>query len=228
MSHVDRTAAAIAMVAVLGGGCSGGATMMEGERAEDRATSLSEQDESSPGESDRDGDGRSVEDAEESGAELTLNEAYEDIRNGVRLTLTYDAGDNAFSGAVENTTTETLRQVRVEVHLSNEQELAYEGGAVHREGGHAGHGRVVAGLRVGREGGAGEQPERAAAEEEPSRRQVQPPHERAGVRGAGGGTRASIDSATTGAGAAAAEVSGRGRGGTAPSGAGGMDRAIGH
>lgn len=123
MSHVDRTAAAITMVAVLGGGCSGSATMVEGERAEDRATSLSEQDEPSPGESDRDGDGRSVEDAEESGAELTLNEAYEDIRNGVRLTLTYDAGDNAFSGAVENTTTETLRQVRVEVHLSNGQEL---------------------------------------------------------------------------------------------------------
>ena len=63
------------------------------------------------------------EDGEESGAELALNETYDRIRNGARLILTYDAQSNAFKGTVENTTSETLKQVRVEVHLSNGKEL---------------------------------------------------------------------------------------------------------
>ena len=63
------------------------------------------------------------EDGEESGAELALNETYDQVRNGARLILTYDAQNNAFKGTVENTTDETLKQVRVEVHLSNGKEL---------------------------------------------------------------------------------------------------------
>ena len=63
------------------------------------------------------------EDGEESGAELALNETYDQVRNGARLILTYDAQSNAFKGTVENTTSETLKQVRVEVHLSNGKEL---------------------------------------------------------------------------------------------------------
>lgn len=63
------------------------------------------------------------EDAEESGVELALNETYDRVRNGARLTLTYNAQNNAFNGTVENTTDETLKQVRVEVHLSNGKEL---------------------------------------------------------------------------------------------------------
>ncbi len=63
------------------------------------------------------------EDGEESGAELALNETYDRIRNGTRLILTYDAQNNSFNGTVENTTNETLKQVRVEVHLSNGKEL---------------------------------------------------------------------------------------------------------
>jgi hypothetical protein len=63
------------------------------------------------------------EDGEESGAELALNETYDQVRNGARLILTYDAQNNAFKGTVENTTNETLKQVRVEVHLSNGKEL---------------------------------------------------------------------------------------------------------
>ena len=63
------------------------------------------------------------EDGEESGAELALNETYDQARNGARLILTYDAQTNAFKGTVENTTDETLKQVRVEVHLSNGKEL---------------------------------------------------------------------------------------------------------
>ena len=63
------------------------------------------------------------EDGEESGAEMALNETYDHVRNGARLILTYDVQTNAFKGTVENTTDETLKQVRVEVHLSNEKEL---------------------------------------------------------------------------------------------------------
>jgi len=60
---------------------------------------------------------------EESGTELALDESYETIRNGARLILNYDAQSNSFKGFVENTTDDTLKQVRVEVHLSNGIEL---------------------------------------------------------------------------------------------------------
>jgi hypothetical protein len=63
------------------------------------------------------------EEGEESGVELALNQTYDRVRNGARLILTYDAQNNAFKGTVENTTNETLKQVRVEVHLSNGKEL---------------------------------------------------------------------------------------------------------
>ena len=60
---------------------------------------------------------------EESGTELALDESYDAVRDGARLFLTYDAQSNSFNGFVENTTENTLRQVRVEVHLSNGVEL---------------------------------------------------------------------------------------------------------
>ena len=60
---------------------------------------------------------------EESGAELALDETYDKVRNGARLILTYEAQSNSFKGTVENTTDEILKQVRVEVHLSNGKEL---------------------------------------------------------------------------------------------------------
>jgi hypothetical protein len=60
---------------------------------------------------------------EESGAELALDESYDGVRNGARLILAYDAQSNSFIGTVENTTDNTLKQVRVEVHLSNGVEL---------------------------------------------------------------------------------------------------------
>ena len=60
---------------------------------------------------------------EESNTELALNETYDRVRNGARLILAYDAQSNAFKGTVENTTNETLKKVRVEVHLSNGKEL---------------------------------------------------------------------------------------------------------
>ena len=63
------------------------------------------------------------ESGEESSIELTLNESYDQVRNGARLIMAYDAQSNSFKGTVENTTDETLQQVRVEVHLSNGTEL---------------------------------------------------------------------------------------------------------
>ena len=63
------------------------------------------------------------ENQEESGVELGLDEVYDRVRNGARLILDYDIQTNSFRGTVENTTEEILKQVRVEVHLSNGGEL---------------------------------------------------------------------------------------------------------
>ena len=60
---------------------------------------------------------------EESGTELGLDESYDAVRNGARLVLRYDAESNVFLGYGENTTDKVLKQVRVEVHLSNGVEL---------------------------------------------------------------------------------------------------------
>ena len=45
------------------------------------------------------------------------------VRKGARLTLRYDASTNAFTGTVENTTSATLAQVRVEIHRVTGVEL---------------------------------------------------------------------------------------------------------
>ena len=63
------------------------------------------------------------EDGEESNLQLALTDSYDETRLGARLIVSYDEAANAFIGTVENTTNETLRQVRVEVHLSNGTEL---------------------------------------------------------------------------------------------------------
>ncbi len=60
---------------------------------------------------------------EESAQQFGKEETYDHTRAGARLILSYDAEANAFTGSVENTTSATLRQVRVEVHLSNGTEL---------------------------------------------------------------------------------------------------------
>ena len=63
------------------------------------------------------------ESGEESGTQYAKTETYDDTRNGARLVISFDAETQAFTGTVENTTDETLKQVRVEVHLSNGTEL---------------------------------------------------------------------------------------------------------
>ncbi|MCD4729868.1 MAG: hypothetical protein K8R74_04655 [Bacteroidales bacterium] len=60
---------------------------------------------------------------EESGTQLGKDETYDEIRSGVRLILSYDSSSSSFIGTIENTTTSTAAQVRVEVHLSNGTEL---------------------------------------------------------------------------------------------------------
>ncbi len=60
---------------------------------------------------------------EESGIQYELSETMDEVRAGARLILSYDSASNAFVGTVENTTSATLRLVRVEVHLSNGVEL---------------------------------------------------------------------------------------------------------
>ena len=62
-------------------------------------------------------------DGEAPDVELTLDDTYDQVRNGARLVLTHEADSNSFNGFVENTTDELLPLVRVEVHLSNGLEL---------------------------------------------------------------------------------------------------------
>ena len=66
---------------------------------------------------------QSGEGGEESATQFTLTDTFDDVRAGARLILSYDAAANAFTGTVENTTAASLKQVRVEVHLSNGTEL---------------------------------------------------------------------------------------------------------
>ena len=60
---------------------------------------------------------------EESGTQYALNETHDEVRADARLILNYDPRTSTFSGTVTNTTAGALRQVRVEVHLSNGVEL---------------------------------------------------------------------------------------------------------
>ena len=60
---------------------------------------------------------------EASGANLAPDEIFDAVRSGARLILSYDPAGNAFTGTVENTTSNVLTNVRIEVHLSNGTEL---------------------------------------------------------------------------------------------------------
>jgi hypothetical protein len=61
---------------------------------------------------------------EEDGGRISkLAKHVKTYRNGARLTLQYNPATQAFVGQVENTTGQTLSEVRVEVHLSNGLEL---------------------------------------------------------------------------------------------------------
>ena len=78
---------------------------------------------SDPESGEHSGGSESAEGGEESGTQFTLSETCDEVRAGARLILSYDPTANAFTGTVENTTSATLSQIRVEVHLSNGAEL---------------------------------------------------------------------------------------------------------
>lgn len=59
----------------------------------------------------------------ESGIRYGLTDTATVERKGVELIAWYESADSTFTGTVRNTTDETVRQVRVEIHLSNGVEL---------------------------------------------------------------------------------------------------------
>ena len=77
----------------------------------------------SPGEHGAGGESGGSGSEEGSGATLAPDATFDAVRGGARLVLNYDAASNAFQGTVENTTSNALGQVRIEVHLSNGTEL---------------------------------------------------------------------------------------------------------
>jgi len=60
---------------------------------------------------------------EETGQRISKDGTYDEIRKGVRLILSFDNESSSFFGTVENVTEKTISRVRVEVHLSNGNEL---------------------------------------------------------------------------------------------------------
>jgi len=60
---------------------------------------------------------------EEPNIRLTPGDTLDTVRRGVRLILSYDKTSSSFVGTVENVSSEKVRAVRVEVHLSNAVEL---------------------------------------------------------------------------------------------------------
>ena len=89
----------------------------------DPVQSIPESRESGEQSGEHQGSSESSAGGEESATQFTLTETFDDVRAGARLILSYDAAANAFTGTVENTTAAILKQVRVEVHLSNGTEL---------------------------------------------------------------------------------------------------------
>jgi len=131
MNHVyEILVAIVVMLAVIVSGCSCDAKTGNSQIYGSPAASRSEH---NRGDGEHGGEGHAEHDrgdedhygkeGEESAAERTLNERYDEVRNGVRLILAYDAESNSFNGTVENITDKTLRRVRVEVQLSNKREL---------------------------------------------------------------------------------------------------------
>jgi len=103
-------------------GCSNKTRKGEHQNSESVEKSTGEHDRGD-GEHNRDRQEGHNEEGEESGMELGLTEVYDQVRNGVRLILAYDAKNNSFNGTVENVANKVLKRVRVEVHLSNGKEL---------------------------------------------------------------------------------------------------------
>lgn len=59
----------------------------------------------------------------ESGRRWAPDETATDSREGVNLTISYNASSQRFDGSVTNTNSSAVSDVRVEIHLSNGTEL---------------------------------------------------------------------------------------------------------
>lgn len=79
------------------------------------------------------GEGRESE-SEESGTQYGLSDAAKETRRGVELVVRFDSARRVFAGTLRNGTDATVRQVRVEVHLSNGVELGPTPNVVLRPG----------------------------------------------------------------------------------------------
>ena len=123
IKHIHKTLVAITVIfALVISRCSRDAGT--GENQDSGSLTMSQ------GEHNRDEHGREGqgehdhrEEGQESGTEFALNQTYNVVQNGARLILAYDAQSNSFIGTVENSTDKTLKQVRIEVHLSNGKEI---------------------------------------------------------------------------------------------------------
>ena len=111
------------LAALLGGGvlvgCGPASGLIDGQGSGTTAS----QEASKGGGGESGGEHRGGSGEEDTANQLAPDETFDMVRNGARLILSYDANGNAFTGTVENTTNNVLRQVRIEVHLSNGAEL---------------------------------------------------------------------------------------------------------
>ena len=91
----------------------------------DSSESAGEHGERSEGSSEhsRNESGEGGGEGEEDSTQYGLGDTFDQVRAGSRLIVSYNAADNAFTGAVENTTESMLKRIRVEIHLSNGVEL---------------------------------------------------------------------------------------------------------
>ena len=64
-----------------------------------------------------------AEEGEEADLRIPLDGIHDAVRKGARLILRFDSESAAFMGTVENVTEKALSRVRIEVHLSNGEEL---------------------------------------------------------------------------------------------------------
>ena len=55
--------------------------------------------------------------------EVPLNDVYKGVQSDLRLVLAYDTATRMFGGTIESMTRETIKRIRVVVHLSNGKEL---------------------------------------------------------------------------------------------------------
>ena len=114
MNHIFKTfAGTIILFSIIVTGCSNGPRHNNEKVLETL--------EAERGEHSRDVEGKG--EGEEDGTQFSKNDIYDEIKNGAHLVLSYNAGNNSFTGTVENLTQEVIKNVRVEVHLSNGIEL---------------------------------------------------------------------------------------------------------